>query len=72
MWTPLLEAPPRNDIPFKRACHSSSSTTSKRVTLLRMAGTNSAQFGLAGGLAADVEDGLLVSVSAAAVANASA
>ena len=41
--TPLLQAPSRNSIPFNRACHSSSSTTSNRITLLRMAGTNSAQ-----------------------------
>ena len=33
-------------MPFSRACHSSWSTTSKRTTLVRMAGTNSAQSAL--------------------------
>ena len=42
----LLHAFHRNSIPFSLACHSSSSTTSNRITLLRIAGANSAQSAL--------------------------
>ena len=38
MWMPPLQAPSGNSIPLSRACRPSSSTTSKRTTLVRIAG----------------------------------
>ena len=62
----LSHAGPPMNISFSRACHSSSSTTSKRIALLRIAGTNSAQSALHASSPQRSKTARLYSVSSAA------